>query len=187
VELVGEATRIPVCLEAIKHVFGVGREIKDLSRTLNSQDCIARGCALQAAILSRSVQVQDFQIEEFNEIPLGVTYRFSGSDKSVTKELFSRGGTFPATQKLAFDNKLGGCQLLIHYMSNNMILPGLPTSIAQYEIASVKPKDQNHKNFFNMFVSNDLHNICVLDKATVQHLPEKSMFRKTDDPSETTL
>lgn len=182
-ELVGEATRIPVCLEAIKHVFG----IKDLSRTLNSQDCIARGCALQAAMLSRNFQVKDFQIEEFNEIPLGVTYRFAGSDKSVTKELFSRGSNFPATQKLAFDNKLGGCQLLIHYLSSNLILPGLPTSIAQYDIASVKPKDPNHKQTFSMFISNDLHNICVLDKATVQHIPEKSMFRKTEEPSETTL
>lgn len=68
-----------------------------------------------------------------------------------------------------------------------MILPGLPTSIAQYEIASVKPKDPNHKNVFNMFITNDLHNICVLDKATVSHIPEKSMFRKTEDPTETTL
>lgn len=48
VELVGEATRIPIVQEIIKKVFGK----KELSRTLNSQDCIARGCALQAAMLS---------------------------------------------------------------------------------------------------------------------------------------
>jgi len=47
VELVGEATRIPICIEQIKNVFG-----KETSRTLNSTDCIARGCALQAAMLS---------------------------------------------------------------------------------------------------------------------------------------
>ena len=183
VELVGEATRIPVCLEAIKTVFGVSV----LSRTLNSQDCIARGCALQAAMLSRNSRVQDFSIEEFNEIPLGVTYQFSGSDKRVTKELFARGGTFPATQKLAFKDKLGGCQLLIHYMTNTMILPGLPQNIAQYEIASVKAKDASHSNVFNMFVSNDVHNICVLDRAIVQHVPEKSMFRNTGETTETVL
>lgn len=38
-----------------------------------------------------------------------------------------------------------------------------------------------------MFISNDVHNICVLDKAVVQHIPEKSMFRKAGEPSETTL
>jgi hypothetical protein len=51
----------------------------------------------------------------------------------------------------------------------------------------VKGKDPSHQNIFNMFVSNDVHNICVLDRAIVQHVPEKSMFRKTDDPSETLL
>lgn len=47
IELVGEATRIPSCLAIIKDVFQ-----KEPSRTLNSTDCIARGCALQAAMLS---------------------------------------------------------------------------------------------------------------------------------------
>lgn len=42
VELVGEATRIPIVQEIIKKVF----HKQELSRTLNSQDCIARGCAL---------------------------------------------------------------------------------------------------------------------------------------------
>lgn len=62
VELVGEATRIPIIQECIKHVFGK----KELSRTLNSQDCIARGCALQAAMLSPNFQVASFEIEEYN-------------------------------------------------------------------------------------------------------------------------
>ena len=61
VELVGEATRIPICIQQIKEVFE-----KDPSRTLNSTDCIARGCALQAAMLSPNFQVASFEVEEFN-------------------------------------------------------------------------------------------------------------------------
>jgi len=38
-----------------------------------------------------------------------------------------------------------------------------------------------------MFVSNDVHNICVLDRAIVQHAPEKSMFRSATEPTETVL
>jgi heat shock 70kDa protein 4 len=41
VELVGEATRIPIVQECIKKILG-----RDLSRTLNSQECVARGCAI---------------------------------------------------------------------------------------------------------------------------------------------
>lgn len=50
VELVGEATRIPIINQIIKDAF----RQKELSRTLNSQDCVARGCALQAAYLSQA-------------------------------------------------------------------------------------------------------------------------------------
>jgi molecular chaperone DnaK (HSP70) len=55
VELVGEATRIPICIQQINDVFQ-----KEPSRTLNSTDCIARGCALQAAMLSPNFQVANF-------------------------------------------------------------------------------------------------------------------------------
>jgi heat shock protein 4 len=47
VELVGEATRIPIGIKNITEVFK-----KEPSRTLNSTDCVSRGCALQAAMLS---------------------------------------------------------------------------------------------------------------------------------------
>ena len=36
-----------------------------------------------------------------------------------------------------------------------------------------------------MVIENNIHNICVLKQAVVQHIPEKSMFRKTEDPTET--
>jgi len=62
VELVGEATRIPCCIEVIKDIFG-----KEPSRTLNSTDCISRGCALQAAMLSPNYQVAGFEVEENNQ------------------------------------------------------------------------------------------------------------------------
>mmetsp|Transcript_3646 Transcript_3646/g.6206 ORF Transcript_3646/g.6206 Transcript_3646/m.6206 type:complete len:392 (-) Transcript_3646:1332-2507(-) len=55
VELVGEATRIPIAQQTIKDVFGL-----EPMRTLNSQDCISRGCALQAAMLSPNFQVANF-------------------------------------------------------------------------------------------------------------------------------
>jgi heat shock protein 4 len=55
VELVGEATRIPSCIAQIKEAFG-----QEPMRTLNSSDCIARGCALQAAMLSPNFQVAQF-------------------------------------------------------------------------------------------------------------------------------
>ena len=39
--MVGDATRIPIVIEKCKEVFG-----KDVSRTLNSLECVARGASL---------------------------------------------------------------------------------------------------------------------------------------------
>ena len=47
IELVGEATRIPVIQDCIKNFIGSDKQ--ELSRTLNSQDCVARGCAIASA------------------------------------------------------------------------------------------------------------------------------------------
>lgn len=42
IELVGDATRMPAIQEILKEIFPG----KELSRTLNSQETVARGCAL---------------------------------------------------------------------------------------------------------------------------------------------
>ena len=45
VELVGGATRIPAIKERIGKFFG-----KDISTTLNADEAVARGCALQVGL-----------------------------------------------------------------------------------------------------------------------------------------
>lgn len=47
VEIVGGATRIPAIKERISRFFG-----KDISTTLNADEAVARGCALQVIITS---------------------------------------------------------------------------------------------------------------------------------------
>lgn len=56
--MVGEASRIPIFAEKTREVFGV----ESVSRTLNSLDCVARGCSLQAAMLSPLFKVADYEV-----------------------------------------------------------------------------------------------------------------------------
>ena len=56
IQLVGSVTRMPSLCRAIKDFFG-GREP---GRALNSEECIAKGCALAAAIISPTFKVRDF-------------------------------------------------------------------------------------------------------------------------------
>jgi heat shock protein 4 len=80
-------------------------------RTLNSVECVAKGCSLQAAMLSPNYAVADYKIDEFNATPVSISYQFDDQeDKSkwVVKELFGLGSSFPSTKSITFDNKVGG-------------------------------------------------------------------------------
>ena len=82
--MVGEATRIPIIMEKCKEVFGK----ESVNRTLNSLECVARGCSLSAAMLSPLFKVADYEIQEYNSLPVSITYKFDKTDKEAIKELF---------------------------------------------------------------------------------------------------
>ncbi|CAH9081555.1 unnamed protein product [Cuscuta epithymum] len=57
IELVGSGSRIPAIARALSYFFR-----KELSRTLNASECVARGCALQSAMLSPIFRVRDYEV-----------------------------------------------------------------------------------------------------------------------------
>jgi len=80
-------------LQRIQEVFG-----KAPSRTLNSADCIARGACLQAAMLSKTIRVAQFGVEEYNLYPVSMKYTFNSDPQKVkTSTIFAQGSSFPKT------------------------------------------------------------------------------------------
>ncbi|EDO07987.1 Hsp70 family protein [Babesia bovis T2Bo] len=69
VEIAGGVTRVPCVQQAISSVFG-----SQLSRTLNSDECIARGCVLDAAMRSISYRVRKYTVVERISRPLTLAY-----------------------------------------------------------------------------------------------------------------
>ena len=57
VELVGPGSRIPAIARLLTSLFR-----RDLSRTLNASECVARGCALQCAMLSPVFRVREYEV-----------------------------------------------------------------------------------------------------------------------------
>lgn len=56
-EVVGSGSRIPAIIKILTEFFG-----KEARRTMNASECVARGCALQCAMLSPTFKVRDFQV-----------------------------------------------------------------------------------------------------------------------------
>ncbi|RZR92723.1 hypothetical protein BHM03_00021077 [Ensete ventricosum] len=61
VEVVGSGSRVPAIIKILTEFFG-----KEPRRTMNASECVARGSALQCAILSPTFKVREFQIGPFH-------------------------------------------------------------------------------------------------------------------------
>ncbi|XP_026191762.1 heat shock protein 105 kDa [Cyclospora cayetanensis] len=73
VEAIGGCTRIPWIQRCISEAFGKG-----ISRTLVGDECVARGCALQAAMASLHFKVREFDFSEKLWYPLSITWSGEG-------------------------------------------------------------------------------------------------------------
>ena len=60
VEVVGSGSRVPAIIKILTEFFG-----KEPRRTMNASECVARGCALECAILSPTFKVREFQVTSF--------------------------------------------------------------------------------------------------------------------------
>ncbi|CAN1318789.1 Heat shock 70 kDa protein 16 [Linum perenne] len=60
VELVGSGSRIPAIAKLLTSLFG-----REPSRTINASECVARGCALQCAMLSPVFRVREYDVSTF--------------------------------------------------------------------------------------------------------------------------
>lgn len=96
--MVGCGTRIPAIMDASMKAF----EKQQIARTLHSDEAVARGCSLIAAMLLPTFHTSKFEIEECNYIPIDITWSLhDGGHK--TKTLFPEKCNFPTVKSLTFD------------------------------------------------------------------------------------
>ena len=69
VELVGSGSRIPAIMRILSGFFG-----REPGRTLNASECVARGCALQSAMLSPVFRVREYEVCGFSKCLLCYTF-----------------------------------------------------------------------------------------------------------------
>ncbi|KAI4897313.1 hypothetical protein NFI96_034022 [Prochilodus magdalenae] len=100
VEIVGGASRIPAVKERISKFFG-----KELSMTLNADEAVARGCALQCAILSPAFKVREFSITDVVPYPVSLKWSSAAEDGVSDCEVFTKNHAAPFSKVLTFYRK----------------------------------------------------------------------------------
>ncbi|XP_068037266.1 heat shock protein 105 kDa isoform X3 [Anomalospiza imberbis] len=160
VEIVGGATRIPAVKEKIAKFFG-----KDVSTTLNADEAIARGCALQCAILSPAFKVREFSVTDATPFPISLLWNTEAEDTEGVHEVFSRNHAAPFSKVLTFYRK-GPFELEAFYSDPNGV-PYPESKIGRYVIQNVAAQKDGEKSKVKVKVRVNTHGIFSVSTASM--------------------
>ncbi|KAK8674673.1 hypothetical protein V6N13_032779 [Hibiscus sabdariffa] len=182
VEVVGSASRVPAMLKILTEFFG-----KEPSRTMNSSECVARGCALQCAILSPTFKVRDFQscrkqqltalysptnlygfkVNESFPFSISLLWKGSSSDSQNGVEqqqlIFPKGNSIPSVKAVTF-YKRSSFSVDVQYSDVSDLQ--IPPKISTYTIGPF-PTIRSERPKLKVKVRLNLHGIVSLESASL--------------------
>ncbi|XP_061600348.1 heat shock 70 kDa protein 4L [Cololabis saira] len=160
VEIVGGATRIPAIKERIVKFFG-----KDISTTLNADEAVARGCALQCAILSPAFKVREFSITDVVPFPITLRWKSPTDDGLGECEVFSKNHSAPFSKVITFHKK-EPFELEAFY-SCPQELPYPDQRIGCFSIQNVVPQPDGDSSKVKVKVRVNVHGIFSVSSASL--------------------
>uniref|UniRef100_UPI003AADEDF1 heat shock 70 kDa protein 4L isoform X1 n=1 Tax=Centroberyx gerrardi TaxID=166262 RepID=UPI003AADEDF1 len=160
VEVVGGATRIPAIKERISKFFG-----KDISTTLNADEAVARGCALQCAILSPAFKVREFSITDAVPFPITLRWKSPTDDGVGECEVFSKNHAAPFSKVITFHKKEPFD--LEAFYSSPQDLPYPDHRIGCFSVQNVVPQPDGDSSKVKVKVRVNVHGIFSVSSASL--------------------
>ncbi|XP_071383839.1 heat shock 70 kDa protein 4L isoform X1 [Centroberyx affinis] len=160
VEVVGGATRIPAIKERISKFFG-----KDISTTLNADEAVARGCALQCAILSPAFKVREFSITDVVPFPITLRWKSPTDDGVGECEVFSKNHAAPFSKVITFHKKEPFD--LEAFYSSPQDLPYPDHRIGCFSVQNVVPQPDGDSSKVKVKVRVNVHGIFSVSSASL--------------------
>ncbi|GAA5813756.1 hypothetical protein MFLAVUS_007243 [Mucor flavus] len=133
VEMVGGTTRIPAIKATVSKFFG-----KDISTTLNQDEAMARGAALQCAMLSPVFKVRDFRVNEICTYPIKLVWDATPEEEETEIVVFDNNNSIPSTKILTFFRR-EPFTLQAFYAKPESLPRGINPWIGQFNIKNVEP------------------------------------------------
>ncbi|XP_055592925.1 heat shock 70 kDa protein 4L isoform X2 [Uranotaenia lowii] len=166
VEIVGGSSRIPQIKQLIENIFG-----KTASTTLNQDEAVSRGGALQCAILSPAVRVREFACSDVQAYPVLISWE-DGTQRNEMK-VFEQYHTAPFSRLLTVHRR-EPMTINVHYEANSVPYPD--PFIGSFLIKDIKPNANGDPQEVKIKVRINQNGIVLVSSAT---MVEK---RETEEP-----
>ena len=163
VEIVGGSTRIGCLKRKLTEILGG----KNLSTTMNADEAIARGAALQSAILSPRFKVLPYDIQESQPYPVKVSWGDapSADDDATSVVMFDRGLSFPVTRRVTLKKKDEFTVKTAYKLPLAAEQYGLDESLAKTDIVDFAIKGPAEEKKVRVNIKQDIHGIIHLSSA----------------------
>lgn len=189
IEIVGGSTRIGCVKRTLAKILGLDSSATNngLSTTMNADEAVARGAALQSAILSPRFKVLPYEISEYQPFPVKIAWdgeaagtndrgvevegEADGSDgmPSNSVVMFDRGSNFPVTRRVTL-RRAGQFVVTASYDESAAKFgypAGVLTEIATFRISA----PEGDENKIRVNVKQDIHG--TVNMSSVQMLVEE--------------
>lgn len=168
VEIVGGSSRIPTIKNMIEQIFG-----KTASTTLNQDEAVSRGGALQCAIMSPAVRVRDFNTTDIQMYPIKASWDGEGG-QTGEMEVYPAMHAAPYSRVLTLFRREPFNMEMSYSDSGDVPFPD--SHIGRWHIKDVKPNANGESQEVKIKVRINNHGIILISSA--------SMVEKIDKDSE---
>ncbi|KAM3359484.1 heat shock 70 kDa protein 15 [Capsicum galapagoense] len=165
VEVVGSSSRVPAIMRILTEFFG-----KEPRRTMNASECVAKGAALQCAILSPTFKVRDFKVNESFPFPIALSWKGPAPDaqNGVSENhqstiVFPKGNPIPSVKALTF-YRSGTFTIDVQYADVSELQA--PAKISTYTIGPFQSM-KGERAKLKVKVRLNLHGIVSVESATL--------------------
>ncbi|KAF2360909.1 Heat shock protein 70 family [Trinorchestia longiramus] len=158
VEIVGGSSRVPAIKRLIEKVFH-----QTPSTTLNQDEAVARGCALQCAMLSPAFKVREFSIQDVQPYTIRLLWQDETGQKG-DMDVFPRNHQVPFSKLLTFFRR-SPFTLQAEYSSSDY--PGPDRFIGSYTINDVAPNAEGGSQKVKVKVRVNIHGNFLVANASL--------------------
>ncbi|KAE8125563.1 hypothetical protein FH972_020352 [Carpinus fangiana] len=160
VELVGSGSRIPAITRLLASLFR-----REPSRKLNASECVARGCALQCAMLSPVFRVKEYEVQDVIPFSIGFSSEEGPICTGSNGILFPRGQPIPSVKVLSLQRS-SSFHLEAFYANLDELPAGVSPKISCFTIGPFQ-SSHGEKARVKVKVQLNLHGIVSVESATL--------------------